>query len=672
MPTATRFAHSLLGGALLLAAPGWAQAPTLVSTSPVRSVTTVGRLSSLSATFSQAVTGAAGLRLSSSTRGYLAATPSGNGTTTLSLQPTQAFAAGEQLMLTIPATVQSTSGTALSSGQVMSFQVAGGPASYVFSGGSAHNGTGPITPGIPPILGDVNNDGWLDMVVTDGGANFGLLYLGNGQGLFATTGQQLVPGTSPQGAALADFNNDGRLDLATASADDAYGVTLSLGVGNGTFTAPAVVAAGRKARHPRAADVNGDGNQDLLYLQQAAAGTTLDAVIVLLGDGLGGFAAPLPLAAPPDTRTFYVQDLNNDGKLDLLTYSFYTSTSIYTFLGTGQGTFGPRVTAAGVDNSYPLSQFGLGDMDGDGIIDLVMPNFPWNHGTNPTVRGYVKVYPGTGQGTFGTGITAGGTLPVSGYQYVSNIVLADINGDGRLDMIEGTGGASSSSFVMLQINEGQNAYSAARPQSMWYNLFAAGDVNNDGTIDFVMTGDYFRRSEVSLRLNSPLATAPTITNVSPTSGAPGTLVTLTGTNFTGATAVLVGGVSVPYTITPGGTITFAVPAGVPHGLISVITPTGTATSGRFALVLAGRGAAAALAATVFPNPATGQAQVQLPTGTGAVQAELYSPLGQLVRRVRLMPAAGQAPLDLTGLAPALYTLKLRTATHSSTLRLAVE
>jgi len=72
--------------------------------------------------------------------------------------------------------------------------------------------------------------------------------------------------------------------------------------------------------------------------------------------------------------------------------------------------------------------------------------------------------------------------------------------------------------------------------------------------------------------------APTITSFSPTSGRTGTAVTITGTAFTGATAVRFGGVRASFVFNSATQITATVPVGAVTGKISVTTPGGTGTS----------------------------------------------------------------------------------------------
>ncbi|KAA9325016.1 CUB domain-containing protein [Adhaeribacter soli] len=71
---------------------------------------------------------------------------------------------------------------------------------------------------------------------------------------------------------------------------------------------------------------------------------------------------------------------------------------------------------------------------------------------------------------------------------------------------------------------------------------------------------------------------PTIISFTPNSGSAGTSVTLTGTNFTGATSVTVGGIPVTFTVVNGTTIVLTIPIGAVTGPIVVTTPAGTATS----------------------------------------------------------------------------------------------
>ncbi len=136
--------------------------------------------------------------------------------------------------------------------------------------------------------GDFNGDGIQDLAVANSGDNTVTVLLGNGTGGFAAAGGSPFPvGTLPNSVVSGDFNGDGNLDLAVANYGDNT-VTVLLGNGAGAFTAVSGSALGVGAgpRSVAVGDFNGDGIQDLLTANEGGNNIT-----VLLGNGLGGFAA---------------------------------------------------------------------------------------------------------------------------------------------------------------------------------------------------------------------------------------------------------------------------------------------------------------------------------------------------------------------------------------------
>src|SRR4030095_6094490 len=147
------------------------------------------------------------------------------------------------------------------------------------------------------VIGDMNNDKKLDLVVASGRSRSITVLLGKGDGQFTPTGAKTV--SEPPGEiALGDMNNDGKLDLATAT-HDSYGVSLLLGDGHGGFTsAPGSPIIMRVGQHPHThglalADMNRDNKLDLITVN-----STDNDVSIALGDGRGGFTRmpPSPLA----------------------------------------------------------------------------------------------------------------------------------------------------------------------------------------------------------------------------------------------------------------------------------------------------------------------------------------------------------------------------------------
>ena len=160
---------------------------------------------------------------------------------------------------------------------------------------------------------------------------------------------------------------------------------------------------------------------------------------------------------------------------------------------------------------------------------------------------------------------------------------------------------------------------------------------------------------------APVTLAPLIAGFTPTSGGPGTTVTITGANFTGTTAVSIGGFAVPsFTVVSATSITFVVPAGTGSvsGFIRVAAPGGTVTSATaFNVVSATMTSQAMPGLGVYPNPATDRLIVVLPQGGAATVA-----LRDLAGRLVLAPATlgVDQPLHLpAGLAAGIYLLEVQ-------------
>ena len=169
--------------------------------------------------------------------------------------------------------------------------------------------------------------------------------------------------------------------------------------------------------------------------------------------------------------------------------------------------------------------------------------------------------------------------------------------------------------------------------------------------------------------------APTVTSLSPNRGAVGTMVTITGTNFTGATSLTLNGVAITgFTVVNGTTITFTIPAGATSGNVVVTTPGGSNTGTPFVFtVVTATAQALPSEFSVWPNPVAGQGSLHLKLATATTGAEvtLRTVVGQTLATRRF--SGGGTELPLGGLAAGTYLLTVQAAGRApSVQRLVVE
>ena len=299
------------------------------------------------------------------------------------------------------------------------------------------------------ISADLLGNGKKDLVTSAG-----IVLMGNGDGTFTQSSTLAFPtptATSQWGPDViaADFNKDGKLDLAVGNGES---IAIYLGNGDGTFTVGNGYASIGNTGVLSAADLDGDGNVDL-YSGTARAGYFggdhfgSNQAYALMGNGDGTFqgAPELPFAFTGTN----LADLNNDKVLDGVGVNANSSTSqvsMTSYLGKGDGTFtaGPTLQVSPVmiqGSSYSFSSldsFGLGDVTGDGKTDLVYLPAVGFYGPGDSIGYFLAT--GNGDGSFNAPVfITAPTLAPSGdfddYELLSNLFVADVNGDGKADLI---------------------------------------------------------------------------------------------------------------------------------------------------------------------------------------------------------------------------------------------
>ncbi|MFB6273688.1 MAG: FG-GAP-like repeat-containing protein [Salinibacter sp.] len=243
-------------------------------------------------------------------------------------------------------------------------------------------------------IADVDGDGNLDLLITGFGANFNptaTLYLGDGQGGFTEAGAGLT-GVSNSSTSIADVDGDQNKDLLITG-EDANGnetSTLYLGDGQGGFTEAGAGLTGVSEGSTSIVDVDGDGNKDLLITGFDANGNR--TATLYLGDGQGGFTEAGAGLTGVSSSSTSIADVDGDGNQDLLiTGDAANGPSATLYLGDGQGSFSEA--GAGL-TGVSSSSISIADVDGDGNRDLLITGLDAN--LNPTAT----LYLGDGQGGF--------------------------------------------------------------------------------------------------------------------------------------------------------------------------------------------------------------------------------------------------------------------------------
>ncbi len=313
-------------------------------------------------------------------------------------------------------------------------------------------------------LGDFNNDGILDVVMTTG--NGFSVALGNGDGTFqppVTTRTQLS-----YSLAVADFNNDGNLDIVVANENGSPStVSVYLGNGDGTFQPPINSDTTDYNEFVAVGDFNNDGKMDIVVIENPY-------ISVLLGNGDGTFQPPSNNDSFVGAHWLAVADFNNDRNLDVVVTGYFgTGDSIGVLLGNGNGTLQDSITQ---DIEYVPATVAAGDLNGDGKMDAVL-------GYD---LGGVAVFLGNGDGTLHPPVNYDTTGIGNG-----KVVVSDLNLDGKLDVAVPSAGLGSAEGFDVLWGNGDGTLQAAQFFSVgdYTGLPAVGDLNADGLPDLVFGTD---------------------------------------------------------------------------------------------------------------------------------------------------------------------------------------
>jgi hypothetical protein len=359
-------------------------------------------------------------------------------------------------------------------------------------------------------VGDVNNDGKLDIVVSQAG--YVAVFYGNGDGTFRTGPRYAgLPGNLNP-VSLADIDGDGNLDIVLGTGSGGIfaaaccGEVLEpplfqilMGRGDGTFVDSVALNQGKYGNGeytvagPQIAtgDFNGDGKPDVLVFSSSNTQVT-STLQMLPGNGSGALSGAVSSPVNLTPSMLVGANMNTGSRPDAVLVGLAAgsgSPQLSVLLNQGNGTFAQEQDYA-LPN--PAVSLAVGDFNGDGRMDVAVGVAP-GLGTTTGPSG-VYVFFGQPNGTLALPVKIDDSLNPTG------LVAADINGDGRADLVVADQGAFNPGGGGTQVNGAVHVYlgnasgsftAAASPQTSAtnYSVVAVGDLNGDGKPDLILGGN---------------------------------------------------------------------------------------------------------------------------------------------------------------------------------------
>ncbi|HNP18284.1 MAG TPA: FG-GAP-like repeat-containing protein [Fulvivirga sp.] len=320
-------------------------------------------------------------------------------------------------------------------------------------------------------VADVDEDGNLDIVQ----AGRSRVWLNDGSGQNFTVSQEIDGDSNQQ--ELKDLDGDGDLDLVRAIDDGTNYPGLEIWLNtSGVFTYNSSIGQGIfDVRGFKLEDLDKDGDFDIFSLVRTGSFTYFLKTFINQG-GLSFAELSNVDISPDDLSQFELGDIDGDSDIDAIIANGTSGLRVVFNGGSGDMTLGSFIVPSGTN--FNISDVSLANLDGDSDLDVFASN---GYETGGTVYSYVFLNDGTGL------FTDSGQNVDTGTSYSNS--LADLDGDGDLDLMT----TRYFSNTSVWINDGSANFSFDHDLisiSDDYSKPVFGDFDNDGNNDFVMGGAY--------------------------------------------------------------------------------------------------------------------------------------------------------------------------------------
>ncbi|MCC9137618.1 FG-GAP-like repeat-containing protein [Pontibacter silvestris] len=422
-------------------------------------------------------------------------------------------------------------------------------------------------------LADFNLDGMSDLLVSRGSSNTVSVFPNTSSDTDLSFGAKLdfeATGSDHAGSATGDLDGDGKLDFVLTNNIGLHSISIFRNTSTTStisFASKLDFPADNAPYSVAIGDLNGDGKPDL-----AVGNNGSNKVSLYKNTSMPGsisFEEKVDLVVGSNVYGVAISDLDGDAKPDLTITSQGSKSGIYIMrnISTDGFLFDAPVNYVTATGLFTIS---TGDLDGDSKPEVIAASAPSNSLIvlkNISTEGSISFHP---QQSFTTG------------SYTVCASIADLNGDGKPDLVSSDRMSNQVSALRNTSTVGNLSFDAP----IHYGVgdvpvyVSTGDLNGDSRPDIIAANS--SAATVSVLINQiGTNVAPSISSFTPTSGTNGTTVTITGSNFTGATEVYFGDVAASSFIVNSATSISAIVGAGASGSISVTGKNGTATLAGF-------------------------------------------------------------------------------------------